>query len=269
MSDLHDRLYNIVNKTFEDNMLRKVMVLSCIVGLALATAGCNIKGSYKSNFISLCNFNYTDVESTYGPDSLYFESVIPDPSGSMTFNNKLNEINGFGGGFLLSALRDTTFKAGYFKSAYSVADTSKATLKDNGFAVYSENLDKNYMPAHSISFIYSDIGQCTARGVQVCNTNKLANIIMFGAGGVPKFEVGDYLTVKFTGYLGTSVTGSVEEKLAECTGSGLTLLRGWKTVDLTKIGSFTNIEISFVSNRDDLPHDVCVDNFIASVNIEQ
>lgn len=235
------------------------------LALGAVVCGC-MSGSFSSEFVAMCTFEYSDQQQVFGKDSIYCASEFAEGQSSLIFHNKTD--NGtFSGGFLISLLRDTTFEPGYVKSYYSVADTSKNTRKGNGFVVYYDNARKSQMPEHSMTFQYYANGSCTLTSMYVCNTNHVANAALYGVPGCPAFKEGDYMKLKITGILDGKSTGSVETDLVTFGDKGLELVRGWKRVELNRIGSFQYLDLSIETNRDDAPRYCCIDNIMANISI--
>ena len=238
-------------------------------GLALGVAVCGcMGGSFSSNFVTLCNFEYSNVGASPWVDSVMFAQEFADQSGSLIFHNKQSvDKDIHTGGFAISVLRDTTFKEGYVKSFYSVADTSKMTKKGNGFVVYYDNPRTSLMPDHAMTFQFYKNGTCTPNSMYRCNTNYVANAALFGVPGCPKFQAGDYIKLRITGINEGKTTGSTEVDLVNYSDKGLTLVRGWKKVELDKIGAFQYLDLNILSNREDAPRYCCIDSFMASITI--
>ena len=127
----------------------KFSTVICGVSALFLAASCLDGGSFKSNYNEYCSFEFSDVSTLYGNDSLYFETDFPQSSNnqSLAFRGKRNgeekitDIHDFRGGFLLSLLRDTLVCEGHIsenpsRSMYSTVADTTGSENSKGFAVF-------------------------------------------------------------------------------------------------------------------------------------
>lgn len=260
----------------------KISTVICGVSALFLAASCLDGGSFKSNYNEYCSFEFSDVSTLYGNDSLYFETDFPQSASnqSLAFRGKRNggetdkitDIHDFRGGFLLSLLRDTLVCEGHisenpYRSMYStVADTTGAE-NSKGFAVF-QYLD-GYMPSESVSFLLTAYGTCLPKLMSVCNTNYVANTVKYGNTYCRAFEQGDYIKLIIKTYLSKVQSGeTVEVKLVDYDESGLNVIDNWKRVDLSKLGDFDYMIFEMESNVPSAPLYCCIDGMLCSVAIE-
>lgn len=233
---------------------------------ATVLASCVHDGYYSENYISNCNFDWYNFVSV-NPDSIYNAGYLVEGQ-SMVFNVKLDESKKFAGGFTFSWLCDTVLEAGHVtRSEYCVSDTTGAE-KTKGFAVFTQNSNPELMPEHDIIFTaYYNGGEAQPVQVYVCNTNKVANLILYGDENIEPFASGDYLTVTFNAYRDGQKTGSKSVDLARYDGKGSKVVYVWEKLDLSGLGAFEAIDLELSTNRSDIPLMCCIDNFTANVSI--
>ena len=70
----------------------KFSTVICGVSALFLAASCLDGGSFKSNYNEYCSFEFSDVSTLYGNDSLYFETDFPQSSNnqSLAFRGKRN-----------------------------------------------------------------------------------------------------------------------------------------------------------------------------------
>ena len=89
-----------------------------------------------------------------------------------------------------------------------------------------------------------------------------------------KFERGDKLTLKATGYLDKKETGSAEIALADYTQndkSGVpkdSIVSVWTTFDLTKLGTVDEVKFEMQSGDKEISKYFCLDDFLATISLE-
>lgn len=248
----------------------KLLKITCILGVAsMLAAGCLGGSSYSQNYTAECTFEYSASE--YGKDSVYFTYDIDDQGQGLLFHGKRDSDNvdspsGFRGGFILSILKDTTYRAGHFRSLYSVADTT-AAYKSSGFAVWCNQPSAAEVPEQSISFSNTDYGTCVPVSMMICNTNYTVNFVKFGADGCPAFSQGDWIKVTVTGIHDGEKSGSAESYLVNYTEKGLDVVTDWKAMDLSKLGDIDHMVINVSSNRADAPAYCCIDYLTARISV--
>lgn len=236
-----------------------------LLAVAALASSC-LDGSYYSTYIANCDFDWTDFAHQY-PDSIYNTQAFVDGN-SMVFNVKRDQdTKEFLGGFTISMLCDTIVEPGHVsRSQYCVADTTGAFLS-TGFIVLTQNPDPEKMPEHDIIFVQTDAGRAAANMAFICNTNNVANLILYGNDEIPPFEMGDYLTVTFTTFLKGAKQKSKTADLARYSDKERKTVITWEKVDLNELGEFDCVDIDLASNRTDIPMMCCIDSFRATVTI--
>lgn len=101
--------------------------------------------------------------------------------------------------------------------------------------------------------------------VRLTNTTYAALDMLSGSLFSPlPFTQGDYLSVTFTGYGGTSATGSPTGSttfyLANFLNGNSTIVNTWDLLDLTPLGDAVSIGLSWASSNDGTPSYVALDN---------
>lgn len=232
-----------------------------------------VKGSMSQEFTAYCSFEKYDVAQVFGKDSVFFKSDFAEGglSSIIFYGKRDGDPLKFRGGIMMSLLKDTTYKAGHFteKSLYSVASDTTGAFDSKGFAIFYDS--KSNMPEHTVGFAYAKseyTSYCSLLRIMVANTNYMVNLIKFGNGNIPAFQQGDVLTLKIKGIRGGTETSSASFTLAKYDGNGLSVVTGWKSMDVSKIGTFDYLDFSLESNRSDFPLYCCIDELAASVSIK-
>lgn len=269
-------------RTFSKLIMMKLSTAFLSIAASAILVSCIGDGGFKSKYNEYCSFEFSNVTSLYGPDSLYFETDFPSPNQALAFRGEritnglngetIDNINDFRGGFILSLLRDTKVCEGHIeqdehRSKYStVADTTGAD-NSKGFAIF-KYLD-GYMPAQSVSFLYTAYGTCMPKLMSVCNTNYVVNTVLYGNSYCRAFETGDYIKLTIKAYLDGAQSGeTVEVKLVDYAESDLKIIDSWKRVDISKLGDFDYLIFEMSSNVPSAPLYCCVDGMLCSVDIE-
>lgn len=236
-------------------------ILLTLSGLALIT-GC-LKGSFESNYSSICGFEFGREMK----DSVYFAESFMD--GGLVFANARNASGELIGGFALSKKCDKIYKPDHrSRSLFCVADT---TALGEVFSVYVQNPDKK-VPEKDIVFASTQYGIIVPKVCFINNTNDAANIILYGRGDdVLPFAEGNYLKLTVTAFLdGKEKEKKAEAYLANYTEKGLMVLRDWTEFKLNELGDFDYLDFQLESNREsDIPMSFCMDNMISQINIKQ
>lgn len=234
---------------------------------ALAASSC-IKGTYHSSFTAYCTFEAADTSAQNNfINGVFKANDFYMGDGSLAFCGKRTDDGEFRGGMMVGIRKDCKVEKGYVpQSLYTVVDSTGGAGKSIGFGIFMDS--KTAMPDHEVVFTYRAMGTCSLADLYVNNTTYVANAVKFGFSGIPAFSQGDYLTLKITGYLNDSATGTATLDLAKYDGNGLNLVTKWTKIDVSKIGMFDYLDFSLETNRYDLPLYCCIDNLIASVSIE-
>lgn len=240
-------------------MKRFIIILSVAV---MAVSCFNLDSESKKSYTLFADFEFTwvDYPSSFGADSLMFDSEIGLGIGFdyLGFYHKLNaEKTDVAGGFIASYLSPVKADAGGNNSDRLYDILSK---KKNTYLVYRNNGQPD-MPEHDIQFMSKKYGTCTMVGCYVTNTVEAADSVL------ANFEVGDRLTLKATGYLDGSKTGEAEIALADFSAQKDSIVSTWTAFNLSKLGSVEYVEFTVTSTKPDVPLDFCLDDMIASIEL--
>lgn len=184
------------------------------------------------------------------------------------FHNLDGALINLEGGFLISG-------AGMPKSGNTdrLMKTFRAQVpsdlsEGNVYTVYRQNPDQSKMPAHDIKFVgYSDDsiieeGTCRVAGCYLTNTVEVAEFVK------ANFKKGDKLVVKATGYLHGNKTGETEIALADFSEKKDSIVSTWTPFELKKLGFIEYIDFEITSTNPDVPAYFCMDNMVATIDIE-
>ena len=240
-------------------------ILASIVSMA-ALASCLGTSVYNDSYTAYATFEYADnYKNMFGTDSLYFETEYKVGftwTNYLAFGHKINqESSEFEGGFLLSYL--------------SVPESGKTELLDNNIfranQTYIPPLKNTYlvfaktesMPEKHFWFNYiqGEIkGTCAPQFVRVNNTVEVISVLK------EKFQDGDNMILKATGYLDGKSTGEAQIRLAEFSSSNDSIITNWTTFELSKLGVVDKIDFDFIMPEgSDVPQVVCMDDFTAGL----
>lgn len=156
-------------------------------------------------------------------------------SGDLSFSNIFNEEYQSWDGFAASSHTDT--ETAGFENQYSVI-TGKA-YSGSQFAVAYQGMENPKITAgKSVQFKTMYITNGTYAYLTIKDGNEYCK----------KFVDGDFFNVKFTGHAADgSETGSVTVYLADFRDGKSDILKTWQSVDLTPLGTCTEITLSFDS----------------------
>lgn len=246
--------------------MKKKLIIGALAALLMVSCG---KGGFRSSYNVLSSFEFSNLETLCGDDSVYFDKSFGDQA--LFFMNNYEKTGNYGG-CAISMLRDCKFEAGHESSDYSCADSSASVTRGKAFMLYTKNTFPSATPSPAIQNIYAGAAgyTLTLDQLYVCNTNKIVNLALYGSsdGTIPAFQEGDYLNViiKSTDAKG-GVIASVKQELINRKGS-LSYIHKWTKVDISSLGQVNYMDIDFETNRTDLPLAVCIDNIISNLTIE-
>ena len=209
----------------------------------------------------VCDFEYKNAK--FNADSTLFETLDGIGIGYdvMAFYHQLSPDNlWFDGGFMLSC-QDMP------KSMVTegLVNTYRANLvpafNGNTYLVYHSNPD-GLMPEHDVVFLASKSGTCSVAGCFVTNTVEVATAV------AETFEKGDELVLKATGYNAGAVTGTAEMTLAEFSNQKDSIVSTWTAFNLAKLGTVECVDFEITSTKEGIPAYFCMDNFIATIELE-
>ncbi len=228
------------------------------ITVAVCAVSCFEDGpTYSSSYTLNTTFEYRDA--SFNADSLYFDNKNGVGIGweDLAFFHKTSgDKSQFLGGFILSAKRG----GGEGNDMFRV-NSGAGYKNSNAYMVYLDNPDDTQMPKNDIEFSSKDYGTCKMLGCFVNNTKETVNAVK------STFTVGDRLILKMTGYLNGTKTGEREYVLAEFTEQKDSIVTQWSPFDLAKLGLVDCVELDVVSTRPDTPTSVCLENFVATIEV--
>jgi hypothetical protein len=245
-------------------MKKTRLFLSLLALAAVATSCLDDDDSYKQNYTAYCNFEFTDLEYVLGEDSVYFDADYFMGDASLYFYTSHEGSDAFLGGFALSGKHDPVVASGHESSSVlAVCDTTGAA-NSTGFTVFYQSAS---MPDHDITFGYANRGECSAtlNGMYVCNTNYMANLIVYGTTSIPAFSEGDYLKLRVSSDTGKSDTVTLAEWPA---GGTLSYIHDWTAFVTSNVGTYSELNFEFVTNRTDLPLYCCIDGLTSYIQLK-
>ena len=252
---------NIVIKKIICGLVVLASVVSCLDG-----------GSYTSSYPLNADFEYESLN--FRPDSTYYYSADYLGIGwnYLLFCHKVDKDGDFLGGFRLSRLEgqiknvDEEHRPLYEETLASLDMTWRVYTKPfkNTYMVFYKS---NEMPDSDIIFMNPTNGTCTMSACLVCNTAGVAEEVK------EKFERGDKLMLKATGYLGKKETSSAEIALADYTltdKSGAqkdSIVSTWTVFDLSKLGLVDEVRFEMDSKGKDVSQYFCLDHLRANISL--
>lgn len=243
----------------------------------ISLTACFDGAGYSTVYQIVASFEYEDSDLTYRPDSTYYSSA--DALGLawnyLCFCHKVSQDGDFLGGFRLSQLEGQIKEV---KDGDSAAQDPEAAPLDMTWRVHNVPHENSYMVfyqglsilnSHMMFYLPSDYsGSCTMKACYVCNTAKVAAEVK------EKFERGDKLTLKATGYLDKKETGSAEIALADYTQNDKngvpkdSIMSVWTTFDLSKLGTVDEVKFEMNSGSKNISKYFCLDDMLASISLE-
>lgn len=255
------------------NMKRKTILLG--IAVAAVASSC-LNGSYSTEYTALCNFEYSEVETVYGKDSVFFEGDFYQSSTLGFYGKRSEDKETFKGGFMLTLLKDKTFAEGHvnfsesMKPVYSAAADS-AGHQSNGCAIFYDS--KTSMPEKDVQFLMPSSGTCSLTALWVTNTNYVVNAAKFGdtANGVRAFNsADDKLVLTVTAYRNGVKNGTATFTLLSYDErDGVKATVGWQSVDTKNITYFDELDFSLDCNVEGFPLYCCVDDLTVNVSISE
>jgi hypothetical protein len=207
-------------------------------------------------------FQYGGIR--FGSDSTLINTTNVEGFGfdALNFNHNLDVNKKFMGGFLLSCAEMP--KSGNTSGLMNTyrANVPATMSVGNIYTVYHQNPIPGTMPKHDMEFAFDENGTCDILGCYVTNTVEVANFVRLN------FKKGDRLAIKATGYLKGAVTGEAEIALAEFTEKKDSVVSVWTPFELGKLGSVDLVDFEIISSNPAVPAYFCMDNMVATINIE-
>lgn len=231
---------------------------------ALTLTSCLDSGSGMGQKYSLvASFQYPNV--SFRSDSTFFNAkdTIGFSFDVLNFYHTLSyDLSRLEGGFLLSgAEMPKSGDVSRLMKTYRANVPAKVSA-GNIYTVYYQNPDSSNMPAHDVSFPYTENGTCTMGGCYLTNTVEVAEYVK------ANFTLGDRLTVKATGYLNGQKTGETEMALADFSAQKDSIVSTWTPFELTKLGAVEYVDFEILSTKPDVPAYFCMDNMVVEINLE-
>ena len=240
-------------------MKRFLIILIALVSLTSCfKEGANVKRKY----VLEATFQYGGVR--FGADSTLVNTTNVEGFGfdALNFNHSLDANKKFQGGFLLSCTEmPKSGMASGLMNTYR-ANVPAAASWGNIYTVYHQSPLPGIMPKHDVGFAFDENGTCDMIGCYVTNTVEVANFVKLN------FKKGDRLAIKATGYLKGAVTGEAEIALAEFTEKKDSIVSIWTPFELGKLGSVDFVDFEIISSNPDVPAYFCMDNMVATIDIE-
>ena len=239
-------------------MKRFLIILIALLSLTSCFKGSSVKRKYMLE----ATFQYTGVR--FGADSTLVNNSDVKGFGfdALNFNHVLDVNKVFQGGFILSCAEiPASGNTAGLMNIYR-ANVPASVSVGNIYTVYHYNPLPGAMPEHDMEFAFDENGTCTMLGCYVTNTVDVANFVKLN------FKEGDRLSVKATGYLKGAVTGEAEIALAEFTEKKDSIVSVWTPFELGKLGSVDCIDFEIISSNPAVPAYFCMDNMVATIDIE-
>lgn len=233
--------------------------------VAFFASGCfGDKPTTQLNTGIVADFEYDimDYDAKFGTDSLYFDSQYGFGLGYsyLAFMEKLDGgKTKLDGGFMFSYLSEPKSENVDELENNRWRAYARPTGYRNSYLVFYQNSDDPLMPAHDVEFTAVKYGTCTMGKCMMTNTVEVAEAV------AEKFEKGDRLVVKATGYLDGQETRTVDCILADFSAQKDSIVTKWTTFDLSALGNFQYVDFKVVSTKPGVPEYFCLDNFAVSI----
>lgn len=263
------------------NILRNTIKLVGAVVLAFALTSC-LDSNYSQSYSLIANFEYGNSVKFRADSTYYAEGAYAIGYNYFAFCHTLDQTTQeFQGGFRLSALE------GQIRPAKVEDESSEQTtpseslsgeevvLLGNTWRVHAAPAVNTYMvyhmnayrPEYDIAFLVPTNGSCLIKSCQVANTAAVAEEI------AEKFERGDRLVLKATGYKDGKETKTVEINLADYTQNDKTgqpkdsIVSRWTTLDLSSLQLVDKVKFEMESTKN-VQQYFCMDNMEADITLE-
>ena len=263
------------------NILRNTIKLVGAVVLAFALTSC-LDSNYSQSYSLIANFEYGNTVKFRADSTYYAEGAYAIGYNYFAFCHTLDQTTQeFQGGFRLSAL-EGQIRPAKVEDESSEQTTPSESLSGeevvllgntwrvhaapavNTYVVYHMNA---YRPEYDIAFLVPTNGTCLIKSCQVANTAAVAEEI------AEKFERGDRLVLKATGYKDGKETKTVEINLADYTQNDKTgqpkdsIVSRWTTLDLSSLQLVDKVKFEMESTKN-VQQYFCMDNMEADITLE-
>ena len=249
--------------------------------LAFALTSC-LDSNYSQSYSLIANFEYGNSVKFRADSTYYAEGAYAIGYNYFAFCHTLDQTTQeFQGGFRLSAL-EGQIRPAKVEDESSEQTTPSESLSGeevvllgntwrvhaapavNTYVVYHMNA---YRPEYDIAFLVPTNGTCLIKSCQVANTAAVAEEI------AEKFERGDRLVLKATGYKDGKETKTVEINLADYTQNDKTgqpkdsIVSRWTTLDLSSLQLVDKVKFEMESTKN-VQQYFCMDNMEADITLE-
>lgn len=263
------------------NILRNTIKLVGAVVFAFALTSC-LDSNYSQSYSLIANFEYGNSVKFRADSTYYAEGAYAIGYNYFAFCHTLDQTTQeFQGGFRLSAL-EGQIRPAKVEDESSEQTTPSESLSGeevvllgntwrvhaapavNTYVVYHMNA---YRPEYDIAFLVPTNGTCLIKSCQVANTAAVAEEI------AEKFERGDRLVLKATGYKDGKETKTVEINLADYTQNDKTgqpkdsIVSRWTTLDLSSLQLVDKVKFEMESTKN-VQQYFCMDNMEADITLE-
>ena len=263
------------------NILRNTIKLVGAVVLAFALTSC-LDSNYSQSYSLIANFEYGNSVKFRADSTYYAEGAYAIGYNYLAFCHTLDQTTQeFQGGFRLSALEGQIrpVKVEDESSEQTTPSESlsgeEVVLLGNTWRVHAAPAVNTYMvyhmnayrPEYDIAFLVPTNGTCLIKSCQVANTAAVAEEI------AEKFERGDRLVLKATGYKDGKETKTVEINLADYTQNDKTgqpkdsIVSRWTTLDLSSLQLVDKVKFEMESTKN-VQQYFCMDNMEADITLE-
>lgn len=263
------------------NILRNTIKLVGAVVLAFALTSC-LDSNYSQSYSLIANFEYGNSVKFRADSTYYAEGAYAIGYNYFAFCHTLDQTTQeYQGGFRLSALEGQIrpVKVEDESSEQTTPSESlsgeEVVLLGNTWRVHAAPAVNTYMvyhmnayrPEYDIAFLVPTNGTCLIKSCQVANTAAVAEEI------AEKFERGDRLVLKATGYKDGKETKTVEINLADYTQNDKagqpkdSIVSRWTTLDLSSLQLVDKVKFEMESTKN-VQQYFCMDNMEADITLE-
>ena len=263
------------------NILRNTIKLVGAVVFAFALTSC-LDSNYSQSYFLIANFEYGNNVKFRADSTYYAEGAYAIGYNYFAFCHTLDQTTQeFQGGFRLSALEGQIRPAKVEDESSEQTNPSESlsgeevVLLGNTWRVHAAPAVNTYMvyhmnayrPEYDIAFLVPTNGTCLIKSCQVANTAAVAEEI------AEKFERGDRLVLKATGYKDGKETKTVEINLADYTQNDKTgqpkdsIVSRWTTLDLSSLQLVDKVKFEMESTKN-VQQYFCMDNMEADITLE-
>ncbi len=144
------------------------------------------------------------------------------------------------------------------------AGASAGALKSDVYAVFYDG--DSVLDYNDIMFTCTNVitYSCVAGGFMINNTGLVVDYIEGGAA----LNEGEYMKVVVTAYREKAVAGTAEKYLIDYTGAEAKVITDWEAFTFDIKDPVDAIDFEIETNIAGLPKFFCLDNFVATINVE-